>query len=214
VLQFGFPVTTCCGDTPQDNSYRSSWAEFFAQNRLLAVLERGEQNNGRDGGLRTTVERTVSEVVPRLLGEGHLGGEDGQGVAPVVVHGDLWSGNKGRGVFVGRERERDEAGGGGGGGGVEDVVFDPSACYAHNEYEFGIMNMFGGFGAGFWNDYHERLPKTEPQAEYEDRVKLYESYHHLNHYAIFGGGYKAGAVGILNGLLSKYGDNGDNGPSK
>ncbi|EXJ93352.1 hypothetical protein A1O1_01744 [Capronia coronata CBS 617.96] len=197
--QFGFPVTTCCGDTPQDNTFTSSWADFFANSRLLAILERGEQSNGSDPELRRTVERTVKEVVPRLLGDGHLGGK--QGIRPVVVHGDLWSGNKGRGSFVGRDQAPPD-----GAGPVEDVVYDPAACYAHNEYDFGIMNMFGGFPSSFWTEYHSRVPKTEPQNEYADRVALYESYHHLNHYAIFGGSYKSGAMTILNGLLRKYGD--------
>jgi fructosamine-3-kinase len=30
-------------------------------------------------------------------------------------------------------------------------------------------------------------------------------YHHLNHYAIFGGGYKMGATSIMRSLLQKYG---------
>ncbi|KAK4947351.1 hypothetical protein LTR10_013719 [Elasticomyces elasticus] len=197
--QFGFPVTTCCGDTPQDNTYETSWADFFAKRRILAILERGEKNNGRDEDLRRTVERIVSEVVPRLLGNEHLGGKEG--IKSVVVHGDLWSGNKSRGSFVGRDTTSpDEP------GALEDVTFDPSACYAHNEYDFGIMSMFGGFGGSFWKEYHDILPKTEPESEYEDRVALYESYHHLNHYAIFGGGYKSGAVRILKGLLRKYGE--------
>ncbi|EXJ91477.1 hypothetical protein A1O3_00025 [Capronia epimyces CBS 606.96] len=197
--QYGFPVTTCCGDTPQDNTFTSSWADFFANRRLLAILARGEENNGRDPELRRTVERTVQEVVPKLLGDGHLGGKEG--IRPVVVHGDLWSGNKGQGRFVGRDQtSADEA------GAVEDVIFDPAACYAHNEYDFGIMNMFGGFPSTFWKEYHSAVPKTEPQSEYADRVALYESYHHLNHYAIFGGSYKSGAMSLLNGLLRKYGD--------
>ena len=29
-------------------------------------------------------------------------------------------------------------------------------------------------------------------------------YHHLNHHAIFGGGYRGGAVSILKKLLKKY----------
>lgn len=29
-------------------------------------------------------------------------------------------------------------------------------------------------------------------------------YHHLNHYAIFGGGYRDGAMGIMKRLLRKY----------
>ena len=30
-------------------------------------------------------------------------------------------------------------------------------------------------------------------------------YHHLNHYAIFGGGYKGGAMSIMKKLIAKYG---------
>ena len=197
---FGFPVTTCCGDTPQKNDFKSSWAEFFGQCRLMAILERCEKQQGKDAALRTVIESTVKEVVPRLLGDGHLGGEEG--VMPVVCHGDLWSGNKGKGSFVGREGlKNDEP------GPVEDVVYDPSAYYGHSESELGIMSMFGGFGSSFMKAYHEVVPKTKPVDEYVDRVKLYESYHHLNHHAIFGGGYKGGAVSILKGLLKKYGDN-------
>lgn len=162
--QYGFSVPTCCGDTVQDNTFTSSWAEFFGQHRLLAILERAEKQNGKDSDLRRVVERTVEVVVPRLLGEGHLGGKEG--IKPVVVHGDLWSGNKSKGAFVGRDTSGEV---------VEDVVFDPSSCYAHNEYDFGIMNMFGGFGASFWREYHSLVPKTEPVEEYDDRVALYES---------------------------------------
>jgi len=56
---------------------------------------------------------------------------------------------------------------------VEDVVFDPSSCYAHSEYEAGIMNMFGGFNGQFWKEYFEIKVKDEPREEYEDRVALY-----------------------------------------
>jgi protein-ribulosamine 3-kinase len=153
---FGFPVKTCCGETPQENGWKESWAEFFAENRLVMILEASEKNNGKDGQLRKVVEGVVSKVVPRLLGDGHLGGKDG--VKPVVCHGDLWSGNKGRGAFVGRE-----------GGGVEEVVFDPSVVYGHSECEIGIQRMFGGFGSDYWKEYHEIVPKTEPVEEYEVR---------------------------------------------
>lgn len=132
-------------------------------------------------------------VVPRLLGDKHL--NNGQGITPVVVHGDLWSGNASKGNLPGMKEP-------------EDVVFDSSAVYAHSEFELGIMRMFGGFGAPFLKEYHGLVPKTEPVDEYADRVSLYELYHHLNHYAMFGGGYKSGAVGIMRGLVSKYGDAG------
>lgn len=156
---FGFPETTCCGDTAQPNEYRESWAEFYSQNRLLAILDKCERNNGRNAELRSLVDKTVKAVVPRLIGDDHL--NDGKGVTPVVVHGDLWSGNKGKGRIGGK-------------GAVEDVVFDPSAVYGHSEYELGIMNMFGGFGKSFFDEYHKICPKTPPVEEYHDRVKLYE----------------------------------------
>ncbi|KAF2192529.1 Ketosamine-3-kinase [Zopfia rhizophila CBS 207.26] len=189
---FGFPVTTCCGDTPQENGYKESWADFYANNRLRFILQRAERSNGSDKELHNLVETTASMVVPRLIGDDHL--NNGKGVTPVVVHGDLWSGNASVGI-IGTK-----------GGNVEEVVYDPSACYAHSEFELGIMKMFGGFGGSFLKEYHQLCPKTEPVEEYEDRVKLYELYHHLNHYALFGGGYRSGAVSIMKSLIRKYGD--------
>jgi protein-ribulosamine 3-kinase len=188
--KFGFPVTTCCGETPQDNSFKSSWADFYAQNRLLFILKRSEKTNGSDAELRSLVEKTCNKVVPRLLGDDHL--NNGKGVTPVIVHGDLWSGNASLGKLPGMEA-------------AEDLVYDSSACYAHSEFELGIMKMFGGFGGSFLKEYHEMVPKTEPVEEYNDRVALYELYHHLNHHAMFGGGYKGGAVSIMSKLIQKYG---------
>jgi protein-ribulosamine 3-kinase len=203
--QFGFPVTTCCGDTPQPNTFTTSWADFFAQNRLLFILRRGQSRNGGaddSSELATLVHETASKVVPRLLSPAHLGS-----ITPVVVHGDLWSGNHGRGTFVGRSADQDGAGSDTDTAvDEEDIIYDPSSCYAHSEYELGIMRMFGGFDSAFMSEYHRLVPKTEPVAEYDDRVGLYEAYHHLNHWAIFGGaGYRRGAVGILKRLVEKYG---------
>ena len=156
---FGFPVTTFCGATPQNNVYKSSWAKFYAENRLLSIGRIIEERHGLDNELRTWIEKTAVELVPKLLGNGHLGGN--RGIQPVLVHGDLWSGNKGRGRL-------------GGSGPIEEVIFDPSSCYAHSEYEIGIMKMFGGFSTSFFAEYHQLLPKTEPQEEYDDRVDLYQ----------------------------------------
>ncbi|RAL61744.1 hypothetical protein DID88_002810 [Monilinia fructigena] len=143
--QFGFPVTTCCGETPQDNGFMRSWAEFFGERRLRSIVKKAELNNGANSELREAVEEgVVRTVVPRLLGDEHLKGA-------------------------------------------------------------GIMGMFGGFGAVFWKEYHEDKPKDEPAEEWADRCLLYELYHHLNHYAMFGGGYKGGAMSIMRKLLKKYG---------
>lgn len=168
--RFGFPVPTFCGDTKQPNRFCDSWADFYANERLMTILEESEKRNGRDAGLRDLVERTAKTVVPRLLGDGHLGFDkdgNGEGITPVVIHGDLWSGNADQGRILGSGRKEDEEA-------VGEVVYDPSAVYGHSEYELGIMKMFGGFGSTFFNAYHKIVPKTEPVEEYEDRVRLYE----------------------------------------
>ncbi|KAH7370702.1 Fructosamine/Ketosamine-3-kinase [Rhexocercosporidium sp. MPI-PUGE-AT-0058] len=189
---FGFPVPTCCGETVQDNEFKESWADFYAENRLRHILKCAETNQGASTSLSSLVQTTINKVVPRLLRPGHLISPDGSPIVPIVVHGDLWSGNRGKGTI--------------GTGGVEEVVFDPSACYAHSEFEFGIMGMFGGFGGEFNKEYWEVKGKDEPVGEWEDRRSLYELYHHLNHYSMFGGGYKSGAESIMRNLIKKYGE--------
>ncbi|KAK0723249.1 Fructosamine/Ketosamine-3-kinase [Lasiosphaeria miniovina] len=184
---FGFPAATCCGATAQDNAWSESWASFYADHRLRAVLRAGVRSNGPDADLARAVDKVAAAVVPRLLGDGHL-----RGVVPVVVHGDLWSGNHGRGRIAGR-------------GGTEKVVYDPSSVYGHSEYELGIMHMFGGFGDTFWREYEQLVPRAEPKDEFDGRVALYELYHHLNHFALFGAGYRGGAMSIMKELISKYG---------
>ncbi|PTB57276.1 hypothetical protein M431DRAFT_491504 [Trichoderma harzianum CBS 226.95] len=183
---FGFPVPTCCGDTEQDNSWRASWADFYAENRLRFIMRRIVENHGPDDQAADMVERIASSVVPRLIGDDRIA------ITPVVIHGDLWSGNHSAGQIAGK-------------GGREEVVFDPSCVYGHSEYELGIMRMFGGYGGSFWSEYEKLVPRAEPKEEWDDRVMLYELYHHLNHYSIFGTGYRGGAMSIMKKLVSKYG---------
>ncbi|CAK7227761.1 hypothetical protein SBRCBS47491_006678, partial [Sporothrix bragantina] len=168
---FGFPVTTCCGSTEQDNTWKASWAEFYADNRLRHILAACIKNNGQDNRLTDAVEHTASKVVPRLLEDGHLqhSRERGGGpIRPVVIHGDLWSGNHGRGRIVAATSA------GTGNHSSEAVVYDPSSVYGHAEYEMGIMHMFGGFSSSFYREYTALVPKDEPASEWEDRVALYE----------------------------------------
>ncbi len=80
---FGFPVTTCVGRTPQNNSWSRSWFKFFAENRLRPVFKLVQKNYGMDTQLTSLLNRIVQEVVPRLLENEHLGG--GKGVQPALV---------------------------------------------------------------------------------------------------------------------------------
>ena len=44
--------------------------------------------------------------------------------------------------------------------------------------------------------YHRVLPKSS--GPYEQRLQLYEAFHHLNHALMFGGSYKSSALRLLN----------------
>ncbi len=105
---FGFPVPTCCGATEQDNSWKESWADFYSDNRLRSILRAGVKNNGPDQELSEAVEKVASVIVPRLIGDDNV-----KGITPVLIHGDLWSGNHCRGQMAGA-------------GCGEEVVYDPS----------------------------------------------------------------------------------------
>ena len=87
--------------------------------------------------------------------------------APLLIHGDLWSGN-----YMMTQRGP--------------ALIDPAAYYADREMEMGIMTMFGGFSARFWSAYNEAYPLP---SDWRSRNRLYQLYHILNHYMLFGGSY-------------------------
>ena len=93
---------------------------------------------------------------------------------PALIHGDLWSGNY---MMTGKGP----------------ALIDPATYYADREMEMGIMTMFGGFSRRFYDAYNEvnRLP-----SDWKKRNALYQLYHVLNHYYLFGGGYGSQAIHI------------------
>ena len=99
---------------------------------------------------------------------------------PSLLHGDLWCGNVAFGP------------------GGEPVIFDPATYRGDREAEFGLADMFGGFGSAFWSAYEAEWP-LDPG--YSTRKLLYRLYHTLNHFNIFGGSYGSAAEGIVGRLL-------------
>ncbi|GJN09301.1 hypothetical protein PR202_ga27297 [Eleusine coracana subsp. coracana] len=78
--------------------------------------------------------------------------------------------------------------------------FGDSAIYekdGHNEAEFG-MSWCAGFGGDFYNSYFQVMPK---QPGFEKRRDLYLLYHYLNHYNLFGSGYRSSAMSIIEDYL-------------
>jgi fructosamine-3-kinase len=85
-----------------------------------------------------------------------------------LLHGDLWSGN----VLVSNNGEP--------------VVIDPAVYYGDAEADLSLTYLFGGFSAAFYQAYHEIRPKSEGFAR---RQKVYQLYHLLNHFNLFGNSY-------------------------
>lgn len=101
-------------------------------------------------------------------------------VKPSLIHGDLWSGNVCADV-----------------NGVP-IIFDPASYYAHHEAEWGIMTMFGGFSGVCQRAYEEIFPR---KPGFSERLSLYQLYHYLNHYNIFGSSYRSTCISLLRSLL-------------
>ncbi|KAK8915931.1 hypothetical protein KSP39_PZI022785 [Platanthera zijinensis] len=100
---------------------------------------------------------------------------EGAVIESCLLHGDLWSGN------ISADKNGDP------------VIFDPACYYGHNEAEFG-MSWCAEFGAAFYRSYFEMMPE---QPGFERRKELYMLYHYLNHYNLFGYGYRSSAISIL-----------------
>lgn len=47
--------------------------------------------------------------------------------------------------------------------------------------------------------------KQRPFDTYMYRILTFPRYHHLNHYAMFGGGYRSGATSMMKGLIHRFG---------
>ncbi|MCF6254000.1 MAG: fructosamine kinase family protein, partial [Thiomicrorhabdus sp.] len=85
-----------------------------------------------------------------------------------LLHGDLWAGNS---AF-------NKQG--------EPVFFDPACYYGDRETDLAMTELFNGFSADFYESYNEIFP-MDPG--YQQRKPLYQLYHQLNHFNLFGGSY-------------------------
>lgn len=175
VTSFGFEMTTCCGSIPMNNEWVDDWESFFARNRLAEQMSLIQENYGDRQCLELWSNLQI--VMPVFFKEFH---EKGKQIRPVLLHGDLWSGNA-------AETEKGPA------------IFDPSAFFGHSEYDLAIGKIFGGFDAsfyrGFWGDKHHRTQAVE------QRLQLYQLFHYLNHWNHFGSEYREKSVSLMQKLI-------------
>jgi protein-ribulosamine 3-kinase len=100
-----------------------------------------------------------------------------------LLHGDLWSGNAAYAEGA-------------------PVVFDPAPYYGDRETDIAMTELFGAFDSRFYAAYRESCP-LDPG--YPARRDLYNLYHVLNHFNLFGGGYGAQAARMIERLLALSG---------
>lgn len=96
--------------------------------------------------------------------------------SPSLLHGDLWSGNA---LF-------DQHGLG--------YIIDPAIYYGAPEADLAMTELFGGFDREFYRGYESI---TKFSRDYSTLKDIYNLYHILNHYNLFGGSYLNQAISIL-----------------
>lgn len=126
----------------------------------------------RRGGRFPQQDRLLA-AVPQLLA--------GHSPQPALVHGDLWSGN----AAVTKQGEP--------------VILDPAVYFGDREVDLAMTQLFGSFPADFYQAYNAAFP-LEPG--YPQRQTLYNLYHILNHFNLFGGSYERQANQMIANLLN------------
>jgi fructosamine-3-kinase len=80
----------------------------------------------------------------------------------------------------------------------EPVIFDPATYVGDREVDLAMTELFGGFPAAFYQGYNQVFPLDEG---YQQRKPLYNLYHVLNHFNLFGGSYESQANRMIMQLL-------------
>lgn len=157
--QFGWDDDNHIGTTPQYNGWDDDWIEFYRTRRLLPQL-RFALGNG--------LPQALAEQVQQICAQLQRWFENYQ-PAPSLLHGDLWAGNA---AYDGRLKRP--------------LLFDPAPYYGDAETDLAMTELFGRFPAAFYSAYaaHRAI-----DSGYPSRRPLYQLYHALNHFNLFGNGY-------------------------
>jgi fructosamine-3-kinase len=134
---FGREDRRSTGSRGLPNEPCATWAEFYAENRLLPLARLA-----RDGHAISEGAIASMEALAGRLDEVAAGDEP-----PARLHGDLWSGNR----LVGADGEN--------------WLIDPAAHGGHREFDLAMMRLFGGFGTACFDAYEERFPLAEGWSE-------------------------------------------------
>lgn len=159
------------GAARQLNTPTDDWIEFVRHQRLGYQLDWATRQRLAEPTLQRAV-LTIMEQLPERL----AGGEQ----VSCLLHGDLWSGN-----YL-----CDSHG--------APVILDPAVYYGGREAEFGMLQLFGGCPEVFYSAYDEAYPLP---AGWQQRSRIYQLVHLLNHLNLFGGSYHAACLDMARSIL-------------
>lgn len=145
----------------------------FWSQRRIAPQLDLSRRRGAPGSLIDAVEALIP-VVPAFFSDYHPRAS--------LLHGDLWGGNQ----------DADRQG--------RPVIFDPAVYFGDREADVAMTELFGGFDRDFYAAYDAVWPRDPGYAVRRD---LYNLYHVLNHFNLFGGGYAHQSERMARSLLSE-----------
>lgn len=99
---------------------------------------------------------------------------------PSLIHGDLWGGNAAVTTSG------------------EPVLLDPATYVGDREADIAMTELFGGFPAAFYRGYNQ---VWQLDSGYKQRKTLYNLYHIINHFNLFGGGYGSQANRMIEQII-------------
>jgi protein-ribulosamine 3-kinase len=157
--QYGLDHDNFIGKTIQKNNLELDGLVFFREHRIRFQQELARKTRG----LPKSIDKRLDLFCEKLGSLLNLNDEK-----PALLHGDLWSGN----YFASHDQKP--------------YIFDPAVYFGLREADLAMTEMFGRLPQEFYSSYQEVFP-TQPG--YTERKDIYNLYHLLNHYNLFGGSY-------------------------
>lgn len=153
---YGFEIDNFIGLANQKNILTKEWGEFFFEYRLLYQVSLIENEKLKSDFL-SVLEKNKKKLISYL---------NKHTKHPSIVHGDLWYGN-----VLYNDIDKNI------------YLMDPSVHFANREVDVAMTYMFGGFSKEFYDEYNKEYPLEK---DFETRKEIYNLYHYLNHYNLFG----------------------------
>lgn len=163
--KFGMETDNYIASLPQKNHQFDNWQDFFIEQRLEPMLGKAYF----DRLIPLDFLKKFQTIYPKLAS---IFPKE----KPVLLHGDLWSGN----VICDSEGQP--------------CLIDPAVYYGHREMDLAFSKLFGGFDSRFYESYESIVP-LEP--DFESRMGIYNLYPLLVHLNLFGTAYLPGIEKIV-----------------